>query len=92
MLSNSFTFCSPLFIYVLWVFSLKNHFKLLENLKRKDPPILTNDEIIAATEEVERLTNFFNEDIATAKVTDNYYIINLLFFNLVFKHMLYLIY
>lgn len=42
----------------------------MENLKRKDPPILTNDEIIAATEEVESLTNFFNEDIATAKVTE----------------------
>jgi len=40
----------------------------LENLKKKDPPILTNDEIIAATEEVDRLTNFFEEDIATAKV------------------------
>lgn len=50
------------------IFSLKNHFKLLENLKKKDPPILTNDEIIAATEEVERLTNFLKEDIAIAKV------------------------
>lgn len=42
---------------------------MLESLKRKDPPILTNDEIIAATEEVERLANFFKEDIAVAKVT-----------------------
>jgi hypothetical protein len=41
---------------------------LLENLKRKDPPILTSNEIIAATEEVERLTNFLKEDIAVAKV------------------------
>jgi len=41
---------------------------LLDNLKKKDPPILTNDEIIAATEEVERLTNFLKEDIAAAKV------------------------
>lgn len=49
--------------------SLKTHFKLLENLKRKDPPILTNDEIITATEEVERLINFLNEDIAAANVT-----------------------
>ncbi|VVC42221.1 Dynein heavy chain, coiled coil stalk,P-loop containing nucleoside triphosphate hydrolase,Dynein heavy [Cinara cedri] len=48
-------------------FDLKNHFKLLENLKKKDPPILTNDEIIAATEEVERLNDFLEEDIAAAK-------------------------
>lgn len=48
--------------------SLKNHLKLLENLKRKDPPVLTNNEIITATEEVERLTNFLKEDIAAAKV------------------------
>lgn len=41
----------------------------MESLKRKDPPILTNDEIIAATEEVERLANFLKEDIAVAKVT-----------------------
>jgi len=41
----------------------------LENLKKKDPPILTNDEIIAATEEVERLFNFLKEDIATAKAS-----------------------
>jgi hypothetical protein len=40
----------------------------LDNLKKKDPPILTNDEIITATEEVERLTNFLKEDIATVKV------------------------
>lgn len=51
-----------------FAYSLKNHFKLLENLKKKDPPILTNDEIIAATEEVERLTNFLKEDIAAANV------------------------
>lgn len=50
-------------------FSLKSHFKLLENLKKKDPPILTNDEIITATEEVERLINFLKEDTAAAKVT-----------------------
>lgn len=50
-------------------YSLKNHLKLLENLKRKDPPILTNNEIIAATEEVERLTNFLKEDMAAAKVS-----------------------
>ncbi|XP_025198734.1 LOW QUALITY PROTEIN: dynein heavy chain 3, axonemal-like [Melanaphis sacchari] len=48
-------------------FSLKSHFKLLENLKKKDPPILTYDEIITATEEVERLTDFLKEDIAVAK-------------------------
>lgn len=54
------------------MFSLKSHYKLLENLKKKDPPILTNDEIIAATEEVERLTNFMEEDIAAAKVTKMY--------------------
>jgi len=40
----------------------------LENFKKKDPPILTSDEIIAATEEIERLTNIFKEDIAAAKV------------------------
>lgn len=45
---------------------------MLENLKKKDPPILTNDEIVAATEEVERLTNFFNEDMTIAKVTKIY--------------------
>lgn len=49
-------------------FSLKNHLKLLESLKRKDPPILTNDEIITATEEVERLSNFLKEDTTAAKV------------------------
>lgn len=92
MLLNHFTFRSLLYTYALLIFSLKNHFKLLENLKRKDPPILTNDEIIAATEEVERLTNFFNEDIATAKVTENYFIIKLLIINFVFKHTFYLVY
>jgi len=40
----------------------------LDHLKRKDPPILTNDEIVEATEEVDRLTNFLKEDIAAAKV------------------------
>lgn len=49
-------------------YSLKNHLKLLESIKKKDPPLLTNDEIITATEEVERLTNFLKEDIAAAKV------------------------
>lgn len=49
--------------------SLKTHFKLLENLKKKDPPILTYDEIITATEEVERLIHFLKEDTAAAKVT-----------------------
>jgi len=48
--------------------SLKSHHKLLDHLKKKDPPILTNDEILAATEEVDSLTNFLKEDIAAAKV------------------------
>lgn len=42
---------------------------MLENLKKKDPPILTTDEIITATEEVERLINFLKEDTSAAKVT-----------------------
>lgn len=44
----------------------------MESLKRKDPPILTNDEILTATEEVERLDSFLKEDIAAAKVTKIY--------------------
>lgn len=68
-MSTAKQFFQKLFEFKYTVFfSLKNHSKLLESLKRKDPPILTNDEIIAATEEVERLTNFLKEDIAAAKV------------------------
>lgn len=41
---------------------------MLENIKRRDPPILTRDEILVATEDVERVSNFLKEDIAVAKV------------------------
>lgn len=49
-------------------YSLKRHSKLLDHLKKKDPPILTDEEIISATEEVNRLSNLLKEDIAAAKV------------------------
>lgn len=54
------------------MFRLKNHFKMLESIKRRDPPILTRDEIISAADDVERISNFLTEDIAVAKVKTVY--------------------
>ncbi|XP_050529641.1 dynein axonemal heavy chain 3 isoform X2 [Daktulosphaira vitifoliae] len=50
---------------------LKNHLKLLDNIKRKDPPILSNDEILNAFDEVKQLTNYLNEDLTIAKSINN---------------------